>query len=266
MDFIVSGGLGFIGTNLAIELKNKNKLFTILDKLNGYDVCEGVITFPSCATFVHLAAFTNVRDSIKWPISAITENTQGTVKCLHYAKRLDSHFIYASSMGAPSSLSPYTSSKLAGEAFCTAYRESYGLTTTILRLSNVYGPHSKHKSSVIAKFIKKCLKHKPIEIFGDGLQTRDFVHVDDVVRTIMHCSKAKMLNVSSGEATSILDLAEMIRSLSTELIDFTPEIVWRNAIKGEIGKVKPKTSIRPKISLEEGLERTFKWYLDNYKP
>ena len=260
----MSGGLGFIGTNLAIELKNRNKVFTILDKLNGCDVCEVVITYPDCTTFVHLAAFTNVRDSIKWPISAVTENSVGIVKCLHYAKRLGSHFIFTSSMGAPSSLSPYTASKLAGEAFCTAYRESYGLDTTVLRLSNVYGPFSKHKESVVAKFIKLCLDSKPIEIFGNGMQTRDFVHVDDVVRTIIRCSKAKMLNVSSGKATTILDLAEMIRSLSAELTGFTPEIVWRNAIKGEIGEVKPKTNIRPKISLEEGLRSTFKWYMEHY--
>lgn len=264
MDYIVSGGLGFIGKNLAIKLKDDNKEFVVLDKLTGCDVCEDIVAYPDCTTFVHLAAFTNVRESIKWPVSAITGNTQGTVKCLQYAKRLGSHFIFASSMGAPHSLSPYTASKLAGEAFCTAYRESYGMDATILRLSNVYGPHSEHKDSVIAKFIMLCLDRKDIEIYGNGLQTRDFIHVDDVVRTIMRCSKAKMIYVASGKPTSVLDLAEMIRALSAELTEFKPEIVWRDVIKGEIDKVKLKTNIIPRVDLETGLRSTFKWYMRHY--
>ena len=264
MDYIVSGGLGFIGTNLIIELKKHERDFLPLDRLSGFDVIYDPIFEAWCNTFVHLAAFTNVRKSIKDPIAAITENTQGTLSCLQYAKKAGAHFIFTSSMGAPKASSPYTASKLACEAFCNAYRESYGIDTTTLRLSNVYGPYSKHKESVVAKFIKCCLDRKNIEIFGDGLQTRDFIHVDDVVRTIIKCSKAKMLNVSSGKSTSILKLAEMIRFLSAELTGFIPEIVWKEAIKGEIDTVEPKTNIHARIDLESGLESTFKWYMEHY--
>ena len=264
MDYIVSGGLGFIGKNLVIKLRELKKDFQVLDRLNDFDVIKDPIFHAWCNTFVHLAAFTNVRESIEHPVKAIMENTEGTLACLHYARESGAHFIFASSMGAAKSLSPYSASKLAGEAFCVAYRASYVTPTTILRLSNVYGPHSKHKESVVAKFIKNCLDRQDIEIFGEGLQTRDFIHVDDVVRTILHCSKAKMINVSTGKATSILKLAEMIRYLSTELTGYIPEIVWKDAINGEIASVEPKTNIHTRIDLETGLRSTFKWFMEHY--
>jgi len=264
MDYIISGGLGFIGKNLVIKLRELKKEFQVLDRLNDFDVIKDPIFHAWCNTFVHLAAFTNVRESIEHPVKSIMENTEGTLSCLHYARESGAHFIFASSMGAAKSLSPYSASKLAGEAFCVAYRASYDTPTTILRLANVYGPHSKHKESVVAKFIKNCLDRENIKIYGDGLQTRDFIHVDDVVRTILHCSKAKLINVGSGKATSILKLAEMIRSLSAELTGYIPEIVWKDANNGEISTVKPKTNIRAKVDLETGLRSTFKWFMEHY--
>jgi len=264
MDYIITGGLGFIGTNLSIKLASINAKFAVLDRLNGFDICEDPISFKECKTLVHLAAFTNVRGSIEWPVTAIRENIKGIVNCLQYAKDTKPHLIFTSSMGAPSSLSPYTASKLACEAICTAYRESYGIEITVLRLANVYGPHSKHKTSVVARFIKSCLEKRDLEIFGNGLQTRDFIHVDDVVRTILGCTKAKVINVGSGIATSVLELAEIIRALSTELTDFTPEIIWKDANRGEIKKVEPRTSILARVNLKTGLELTFKWYVEHY--
>jgi len=99
-------------------------------------------------------------------------------------------------MGASELQSPYSASKLACEEFCTTYRQTFGVKVNVLRLSNVYGPHSIHKTSVIAKFIKQCINRKDLEIFGDGMQTRDFVHVDDVIDTIINCKKFNPLNVA----------------------------------------------------------------------
>jgi len=167
-------------------------------------------------------------------------------------------------MGAPQLLSPYSASKLACENFCTTYRKTYHLNTTILRLSNVYGPHSVHKTSVIATFIKACIDKKPLKIYGDGRQTRDFIYVDDVIHTILNCSNVPILNVASGKATSILTLAEMISQISIDLLSHTPDIEFLFPNNGEITNIEPLTDTTPIITLHEGLTNTFKWFMENY--
>lgn len=263
MDYIISGGLGFIGKNLSIKLSKSNRKFKILDKLCGQDVCLRLPGMEKTKKFVHLAAFTNVRLSIKNPKMAINENVAGIINCIEFAKKCGAHFIYTSSQGAPAALSPYSASKLAGESICNAFRESYGLDATTLRLSNVYGPHSKHKGSVIPAFIKRCLDRRDIKIYGNGMQTRDFIHVDDVVNTIINCSKQKLINVASGTSISILELAEIIRDLSDKIIGFRPNIEWEAPIKGEITKVDTSTDISQTVLLEEGLKSTFEWFKDH---
>lgn len=266
MDYIISGGLGFIGKNLSIKLSKSGKNVKILDRLCGQNVCDKLPGLEKSKTFVHLAAFTNVRESIRDPKKAVSDNVLGILNCIEYARKAKAHFIYTSSMGAPLALSAYSASKYAGEVICNAYRESYGLPVTTLRLSNVYGPHSKHKGSVVASFIKCCLERRDITIYGNGLQTRDFVHVDDVVNTIINCQKRKTINVSSGTVTSIIELAEIIRDLSDKLIGFKPEISWKATVRGEIDKVDTSTDIKTTVLLEEGLKSTFEWFKKHYSP
>lgn len=266
MDYLITGGLGFIGKNLRDGLfKQKNSRSHNVDKILGTDLTKERLVSVECGTIIHLAAVTNVRESILNPYSHIIENVKMTLNCLEHAKQHDSNFIFTSSMGAPLSMSPYSSSKLACESFCKAYRESYGLGVTILRLSNVYGPHSIHKTSVIAKFIKACLDKKPLTIVGNGFQTRDFIHVNDVVNTILKPLVLRITNVATGQTTTILSLAKMIRNLSTELTSYTPEIIFYPAVDGEINNVDAFTDIKPTINLEEGLESTFKWFMENYR-
>lgn len=266
MNYIISGGAGFIGQNLVKGLP-KPRFATILDISPGYDqdLRKDCIAVPLCDTFIHLAALTNVRDSLLHPNKVILDNCKMTLNCLEYARYHKAHFIFTSSMGAPELLSPYSSSKLACEAFCTTYRQSFGVKVNILRLSNVYGPHSIHKNSVIPKLIKQCIDHEPLEIFGDGRQTRDFIHVDDVIGTILKCDKFNPLNIATGKAITILELSEIIRHYSVKYLSYEPKISHLPAIKGEIGKVKLQTDIRPTIPIHEGLESTFKWFMENYK-
>lgn len=266
MEYVISGGLGFIGKNLTFKLNKsrKNHTLHILDKCSGDNLIIDPIIISTCDSFIHLAAATNVRESIDNPKHHILQNTEITLNCLNYARVCGSSLIFASSMGAPKSLSPYSASKLACEAFCKAYHESYNLNIKILRLSNVYGPHSLHKTSVIAKFIRLCLDKKPLTIIGNGLQTRDFVHVDDVVKAIIKPSKSNITNIATGEVTTILSLARMIRHLSSTLTSFTPEIHFFTAVEGEINQVDVTTDIKPTINLEVGLELTFKWFMEHY--
>ena len=261
-NYIISGGEGFIGTNLADKIPEDDSL-TILDKKLGYDLCIKPIKVSHCDTFIHLAAITNVRDSLQHPKKVILDNCSMTLRCLDYVRAQGSHFVFSSSMGAPELLSPYSASKLACEEFITTYRKTYNVKATILRLSNVYGPYSMHKTSVVAKFIKQCIDHGPLEIYGNGLQTRDFVYIDDVVSTIIKC-RMRLVNVASGASTAVSELAETIRHISMKFLNYRPEIVYLDAIKGEITEINPLTDIRPATTLYKGLTTTFKWFMDNY--
>ncbi|MFP3880040.1 MAG: NAD-dependent epimerase/dehydratase family protein [Dehalococcoidia bacterium] len=147
---------------------------------------------------VHLAAHTSVVESVENPEEDWDINVNGTLNLLEACRRRGvEKFILASSNAVageqeppidetkvPQPLSPYGASKLAAEGLCSAYYHSFGLKTVALRFANVYGPHSEHKSSVITKFMKKARKGEPLVIYGDGNQTRDFVHVDDICQAI----------------------------------------------------------------------------------
>lgn len=266
MSYAVSGGLGFIGKNLTPKILGD---FIVLDRLAGCDLCKVDVKIPKCDTFIHLASLTNIRKSLSDPITFISENCSCTLKCLDFALNCDARFIFTSSMGAPHALSPYSASKLACEAYCTAYKESYGLDAKILRLSTVYGPHSTHKDSVVHTFIKQALSRRPLTIFGSGNQTRDFVYVDDVVNTILTAHEFvgfSNILVGSGEETSIVNLAKMIQDLSETLTNHRPIITYAPAIRGEVVFIDSESDIEPSISLEEGLDKTFRWYMENYEP
>lgn len=267
MDYLITGGLGFIGKNLIFKINKdqRDSRVTVLDKLSGDDLTLNNIAMPPTKNLIHLAAATNVRESINFPKTHIEQNISMTLNCLNHAKSCNSTFVFISSMGAPLSMSPYSASKLACESFCKVYHESYGLGVKILRLSNVYGPHSIHKTSIIARFIRQSLGKNPLTIIGDGLQTRDFIHVDDVVNTIISPAPYELTHVGSGKSVTILSIAKMIQHLSAELTSFTPELTFYPAVSGEITNVDTYTDIRPTVDLKEGLKTTFKWFMENYK-
>ena len=160
-------------------------------------------------------------------------------------------FIFASSCGAPQSLSPYSASKLAGEALCKAYRHSYDMDIVILRLANIYGPHSLHKESVVAKFIKAKLNNESVTIYGNGEQTRDFVHVLDVCKAIYEAKEDKQ--ISSSELHSINYIADWL-----EL-----EKKYTDPIPGEISQVDPLIGVSA-YPFNLGLKDTYDWFKENY--
>jgi len=147
---------------------------------------------------VHLAAQTSVPDSIFNSEYDEIVNVNGTLNLLRAAhKHGCKRFVFASSAAPlgdcqqpmneglpPAPKSPYGASKLAGEGYCSAFFHSYGLETVALRFSNVYGPRSLHKTSVVSEFIRAIIDRRQIVIYGDGEQTRDYIHVDDVCAAI----------------------------------------------------------------------------------
>lgn len=147
---------------------------------------------------VHLAASTGVDTSVEDPRHDMEANVIGTLNYLE-AARINNvgTFIFASSGApigeceppfheeiAPHPVSPYGASKLAGEAYCSAYYQTFGINTVTLRFGNVYGPGSSHKNSIVAKFIKQAKNGEICEIYGDGTQTRDFIYIDDLISAI----------------------------------------------------------------------------------
>lgn len=295
---LITGGLGFIGTNLYYYLKNKGYLISIIDnwsittgnnafnpfnKIDDADIRDEDIGYymQNHDIVVHLAAFTRVLDSFKNPQECFSVNIDGTLNLLRAAKQAGiKKFIFASSnavMGnqeppfnenmQPSPISPMGLSKLIGESLCRTFYEAYGLNTVVLRFSNCYGKYSRHKTSVIHKFIRKLMHDEPLVINGDGNQSRDFVYAEDICRGIEACFHSngcgEVFHLGSGVETSINQLAEIMMNVSGNKtwIEHNPvnegEIL-RNY--SDITKAQMHLNYKPQVSLLDGIRETWKWY------
>lgn len=267
--------------------KNKRVNFVEGDVLDFEKLNRSVLNHE---VIVHLAAQSRVPDSIRDPKRNIEINAIGTFNVFDVARIKNAdRLIYASSNAAlgeqapplneempPRPISPYGAGKLFGEALSRAYFHSFGLKSASFRLANVYGPYSEYKSSVVIKFIKRIKQGKLIEIYGDGTQTRDFIHVEDVCRSIhllIHfpcCRKniwGEVFQIATGKETSILDLAEMIQRISGA-IGLRPQgLVFKAGRRGDISRnfsdIKKANSylgFKPSINLKKGLRDLIEQY------
>jgi len=236
---------------------------------------------------LHLAANTGVGPSVEAPMDDCLNNVIGTVNYLE-AARLKSvdQFIFASS-GAPVGecqppiheelpphpVSPYGASKLAGEGYCSAYWNSFGIKTVALRFGNVYGPGSTHKASVVAKFIKLALQNEPCAIYGDGSQTRDFIFIDDLVEAIMLSSQieagGEAFQIATNKEHSVLEIAELIEKQLEQIANIQPQFIHEEARIGDVtrnysdtSKAKNVLGWEAKYNVNEGLEKTIKYFLN----
>jgi len=217
--YLVTGGAGFIGSNIVEELLRLGEKVRVLDDfstgrrenlagLSGFELVEGSITDEAtCRSacdgidfVLHQAALPSVPRSVKDPVASNKVNVDGTVNLLWAAKNADvQRFVFAASSSAygdtptlpkhegmtPNPLSPYAVSKLAGENYCRAFYTCYGLETVVLRYFNIYGPRQDPESqygAVIPIFCRDIIKGNSPPIFGDGEQTRDFTFVLDAVQ------------------------------------------------------------------------------------
>lgn len=304
MNFLITGGAGFIGTNLAKVLFDRGHRVRILDNakmmsfgfhLDDYKFTDVVskearIQCQGIDTIIHLAAETGVQPSVEDPEPSVQTNVLGTLNMLEGAIEYGvKRFILASSgtvlgnasppfeekmMTRPTS--PYGASKLAGEAYCSAYYHSYGLETVVLRFSNIYGPHAWHKNNLFVNFIRAALKEEPLHIYGDGRQTRDFLYVKDLVEAIILASTVpdiggQVFQVASGKETSILTLLEIMKAISLEEIAQEVEYTFEPPRPGEAKRsyaynyyAKLMLGWEPKYDLVTGMTETFRWYLRKY--
>ena len=250
-------------------------------------------TCLSCCTgidiVVHLAANTGVAPSVENPRQDMETNIIGIFNMLE-AARLNNieSFIFASSGApvgeveppitedkAPKPVSPYGASKLAGEGYCSAYYRTYGLKTIALRFSNVYGPASHHKNSVVAKFFKNALNGEPIEIYGDGNQTRDFLYIEDLIDAIMLSTKTniggEVFHISSQKETTINEIAQKIKSIIEQSSLIKVKINYKDKRAGDVirnyadyTKAKKMLGYNPKYDLNTGLQNTFNYFKQLY--
>ena len=171
----------------------------------------------------------------------------------------------------PSPSSPYGASKVACEAYCMAFSKSYNLNVKCLRFSNVYGPNSWHKESIVATLFKNILKRKDTTIFGDGSQTRDFIHVEDICSGIIKSMSFKysgVINLGTGKSFSLKYLITTIKRITHSELN----LKYKNFRKGEIKKSKVDNSkaislikFKTYFNLEEGLVDTWKWFVSHSK-
>jgi len=236
-------------------------------------------------TVVHLAAQTGVIPSVENPRNDCDQNVMGTLNMLLAAREARAKCFVQASSGAPLGeqdppvhegkvprpLSPYGASKLACEAYCSAFHASYGLNTVALRFSNAYGPWSFRKGSVVALFFRRAMAGEPLVIYGDGRQTRDFVHTEDLCQAVIRAAGAdaggEVFQIGTGRETAVNDLAEKIKKLVARDLRKKVEVVNLPARKGEItrsvcdiAKAKKKLGYKPRVALADGLAVTWEWF------
>jgi UDP-glucose 4-epimerase len=305
---LVTGGAGFIGSHLVSELIRENCTVRVIDNLaNGklenlrdhlesgrFEFFLGSITDPFDVSramagmdmVFHLACL-GVRHSISHPYENHRVNAEGTLLVLQEAYKAGvERFVYCSSSEVYGTAeyvpmpenhpthpcTVYGASKLAGEAYARAYYKTYKLDTVIVRPFNTYGPRSHHEGDageVIPKSIVRALNGKPVLIFGDGSQTRDYTFVEDTARGLMEAARCDdavglTLNMGSGYEISIKDVAERIIGM---IGDHSSKIEYQKSRPGEVLRLHADSSMfrkvtnwSPTVSFDEGLSKTIEWF------
>lgn len=236
----------------------------------------------------HLAARFANELSVKNPIEDLRINTQGTLQVLlHAAKQQPVRFLYASSSSlygqqdvslfkeslTPSPSTPYAVSKLSAEHYCSAIEKLYGLEYAIVRLSNSYGPYDPPGQfrNVIPNFFQSAIKGKDIVITGTGKETRDFTYIDDTIQGILLAAtkknaKNEIFNLGTGTETTIQKIAELVLQLTggKSKIVYKPRRSFDHVLRRsmDISKAKKMLEYFPKIKIEDGLKKTFDWFVN----
>ncbi|MGC9112934.1 GDP-mannose 4,6-dehydratase [Acidilobus sp.] len=309
MKFIVTGGAGFIGSNLSRLLLSEGHEVIVIDDLSSGarenvpagarlvvgDVSdrralEGVEAMARGdeVAIVHLAAVSGVVEAREDPSRAVRANVLGTQEVLDMARRLDAYVAIASSAavygdvsevpvkeGAP--LRPkslYGLTKLFDEQLAEQAYRDYGLRSSYLRLFNVYGPGMRRGpyASVIYNFMEAAIRGLRPVIYGDGLNTRDFVYVDDVARAFLEAVRRRAtgpFNVGTGREVSVLDLLRIISRVAG--VELRPE--FREPRPGDIrrscaniSRAREGLGWEPRVSLEEGLRLTYSYMRERLRP
>lgn len=310
--YLVTGGAGFIGSHLVETLLARGETVRVLDDfstgrreniarfLPNITLVEGSCADPQAAReavdgadyVLHQAAIPSVPRSISDPVGSDRANCGGVITLLEAARQARvKRFVFAASSAVygdtptlpkhegmtPSPKSPYAVQKLAGEQYCRVYWETHGLPTVALRYFNVFGPRQDPKSeyaAVIPRFATAALQGGTATIYGDGLQTRDFTPVENVVEAnLLACAtdraNGRVMNCARGERISLLDLLEVFGKKVGRRVERVHLPERAGDVKhslADIGLARELLGYAPKTSLEEALGRVVEYYAAQLEP
>lgn len=302
---LVTGGAGFVGSQLVERLRHAGAKVTVLDDLftGRADALPGDVTLVQASVtdadavaenvagqdyVFHLAA-RNILVSTRDPVQDYATNIGGTLNVLMAARSHEAtvqRVLYSSSAsvyGNPRNafcheddpvycLSPYAASKLGGESYCAAFFESYAVPTTIVRYSNIYGDGQDTRNpycGVVSRFLAAAHAGTPLQIHGDGLQTRDYTYVQDAVEAtvlaaISPRTVGEIYNIGTGVETSVQELARQVASLideevAVEHVDVRDIDNLRRRVMS-IERTRKALRWVPRFTLRDGLRRTLTWF------
>ncbi|MDQ6634587.1 MAG: GDP-mannose 4,6-dehydratase [Gemmatimonadota bacterium] len=307
---LVTGGAGFIGSHVADRLLATGHEVTIIDDLSSgrreqlpdeaafhelsvsSDAAASLVRESRFDVLFHLAAQIDVRKSVHDPRHDARVNIEGTLNLLEAIRcsGAGTRFVFSSTGGAiygdlaepPTSedapknpQSPYGAAKLSVEYYLGYYARVHGLESVTLRYANVYGPRQDPhgEAGVVSIFCNRVLEQKPLTVFGDGRQTRDYVYVEDVARANVLAADialppmagvdSRSFNIGTSVETSVLELARLIGEVAgrrsvVEHAVARPGEQLRSAV--EIVKAARGLGWRPEVPLAEGLRRAFEWF------
>ena len=304
MKVLVTGGAGFVGSHLIEELLSTGISVVCLDDFstgkrknleqfkNKITIIEGDIRNPETVKTAlidvelvyHLAAQISVPNSVRNPLNDATININGFITLLKAIQKSSvKRIVYVSTGGAiygepeeipapettsEEPISPYGLSKLVGEKYLEWFSRNYGLSYAIIRPANIYGPRQDPlgEAGVISIFLGKIHTNQPLEIFGDGTDTRDYIYVKDIAKICMIAMDSKLngiYNAGTGIRTSLIDLISIIEketNRSTQKKFSPPRPGDVKHISLDILKAKNTLNWTPQTHLKEGIKKTWEWY------
>ena len=304
--YLVTGGAGFIGSNIVEELLRRGERVRVLDDfstgrreniapfLGQIELIEGDLrdldvvrrAVAGVDVVLHQGALPSVQRSIDDPLTTHAINATGTLHVLLAARDAGvKRVVYASSSSVygdsptlpkredmlPMPKSPYAITKIAGEYYCRVFWQVYGLETVALRYFNVFGPRqdpTSHYAAVVPRFVTALLRGEPPTVYGDGLQSRDFTYVANVVQANLLAATVprvtgETFNVACGERYTLLDLLAALNDILGTQIASVHDPARAGDVRhsqADIAAIQEKLGYRVEVDFYKGLRHTVDWY------
>jgi len=273
MNFILTGHKGLIGSVLLQRLQERgDNPVLLIDKRENQDILDidKIKLQEKVDVFIHLAAACKINKTIQEPEWVFQNNVLAMHKIMEFCRKnkIPKIVFTSSSRILSPEKNPYTASKIYGEELIKGYSQCYGIKYVIIRPSTVYGPFDDKTKRLIDIWMLNALKGKELKIFGKPGRTLDFTYIDDFIDGFLIAMKQtnKEFNLSAGKAIQLDYVADQIIKLTGGgTRNFYPqEITQPQEVKLDISEIKA-LGYEPKTTIEEGLEKTFKWYKDNWE-
>ena len=285
---VITGGAGFVGRAAVSAFAGRGHPVTVVDRvahpaphvhsvvgeLTDPTVITDVLSGGNVTGVVHLAALTSVLRSVQHPVATYQANVAVTQELLEICRQAGvDRFIMASTNAVVGDigyatmdeavplrpLTPYGATKAAAEMLLHGYAGAYGITTSALRFTNIYGPGMQHKDSFVPRMMRAALSGAGVQIYGDGLQRRDFVHVDDAVAAVLAAWDRRFTGtaiIGSGASVTVLEVLEAARKVTgcpLPAEHVAPKPGEMPAVIVDISRAREQLGYRPSVSLVDGL-------------